>query len=124
MDEIKLILPFPPSNNQYYRKVNNNMVISERGKAYKKAVIEHLERTGMAGMSIDYPMIVRVELHQPDNRKRDSDNYLKGLFDALTNAKFWLDDSLVIENSVRLMPPINTGYTVVRIMPDLQSGFE
>ena len=124
MNEIKLILPFPPSNNQYYRKVGNNIVISEKGKAYKKAVIEHLERIGMAGLKLDYPMMVHVMLTPPDKRTRDSDNFLKGMFDSITNARLWLDDSQVVEHTVRFAPPIKPGFAVVRIAPDMQTGFE
>lgn len=125
MDEIKLILPFPPSNNQYYRYVGpGKTTISERGRKYKQSVVEHLERTGKAGLLINYPVVLRIELHLPDERRRDVDNYDKGLLDSLTNAKFWADDELVQEYTVRKMPPVPKGFVVVRVTPDMQSGFE
>jgi crossover junction endodeoxyribonuclease RusA len=38
---------------------------------------------------------MEVYLFPPDRRKRDLDNYMKGLLDALTVAELWTDDSLV-----------------------------
>jgi crossover junction endodeoxyribonuclease RusA len=38
---------------------------------------------------------MEVYLFPPDRRKRDLDNYMKGLLDALTNGKLWVDDSLI-----------------------------
>jgi crossover junction endodeoxyribonuclease RusA len=35
---------------------------------------------------------VEILLYPPDNRRRDIDNYTKGLFDALTHARVWEDE--------------------------------
>ncbi len=40
-------------------------------------------------------LTVEMHLYPPDNRTRDIDNYSKALFDALTQANFWIDDSQV-----------------------------
>jgi len=121
---ISFELPFPPSNNQYYRNLpNGRVVISKRGRLYKKSVINIVNLLGLNRNPIDYPVTVRVELHQPDNRKRDSDNFNKGMYDALTNAKFWIDDSLVIETQVRLLPKNEDPRAVVQVYADMESGF-
>jgi crossover junction endodeoxyribonuclease RusA len=36
-----------------------------------------------------------MNLYPPDKRTRDIDNYSKALFDALTHANFWIDDSQI-----------------------------
>jgi crossover junction endodeoxyribonuclease RusA len=38
---------------------------------------------------------VEIILYPPDARRRDIDNYNKALFDALTHAGIWEDDSQV-----------------------------
>lgn len=43
---------------------------------------------------------VRIEVPVPDNRKRDTDNLPKAIFDSLTKAGFWVDDSQVEEHAV------------------------
>jgi len=120
---IILELPFPPSNNQYYRTVNNRIVISKKGRAYKKRIIALIEQYGLNQYPIDYPIIVRVEFMPPDNRVRDSDNFLKGLFDGLTNARFWLDDSLVAEHSVRFYPKDKNPRAILYVEPDMENSF-
>ena len=47
------------------------------------------------------PVAVEIEAHMPDKRRRDLDNLLKGLFDALTHAGVWMDDSQVDDFRVR-----------------------
>jgi crossover junction endodeoxyribonuclease RusA len=47
------------------------------------------------GLKLDYPLFMEVYLFMPDKRKRDVDNYMKGLLDSLTEAGLWEDDSLV-----------------------------
>lgn len=38
----KFTLPFPPSNNTYYRHVDSKVLLSEKGRKYKKLVTEFL----------------------------------------------------------------------------------
>jgi crossover junction endodeoxyribonuclease RusA len=45
--------------------------------------------------TIDEPIFMEVYLYPPDRRKRDLDNYMKGLLDALTEAGLWTDDVLI-----------------------------
>ena len=40
-------------------------------------------------------MKLTLSVYPPDKRKRDIDNILKALLDSLTNAKVYLDDSLI-----------------------------
>lgn len=44
---------------------------------------------------------VDITLYPPDRRVRDIDNYLKAIFDGLTHALVWKDDSQVKELAIR-----------------------
>ncbi|MEQ4450953.1 RusA family crossover junction endodeoxyribonuclease [Kosakonia sacchari] len=98
---MKLILPFPPSVNTYWRAPNKGPLkgrhlISAAGRKYQSeacaAIIEQLRRLPKPSSE---PASVEVILYPPDVRRRDIDNYNKALFDALTHAGVWEDDSQV-----------------------------
>jgi len=118
-------LPFPPSNNTYYRHVDNKVVLSKKGRAYKKEVAQLLEALGLAGLQLCDPLICRLELYRGDKKVIwDSDNYFKGVYDALSGAKFWLDDSLVVESQARKMPHDGRARVIVRVDHDMELSFE
>ena len=93
---MRLILPFPPSVNGYWRSVKNRAVISERGRKYRTdavyAVYEQLRRRPQP---IAHDIAVHVVLYPPTRAKRDLDNFQKALFDAMTHAGVWADDSQI-----------------------------
>lgn len=72
------------------------LLVSEAGRKFKHAVraaiIEQLKAVPKPSAS---PAEVVIVLHPPDYRRRDLDNYNKALFDALTYAGIWEDDSQV-----------------------------
>lgn len=87
---MKLILPFPPSVNTYWRHPNKGAfagksLISEAGRKFQSAacaaIVEQLRRLPKPTSA---PASVEIVLFPPDNRIRDLDNYNKALFDALT----------------------------------------
>lgn len=93
---MKLILPFPPSVNGYWRSTSRGTLISERGRKYRinaiAAVYEQLRRRPQA---ITHDIDIHVILYPSNRAKRDLDNFLKALFDAVTHAGVWADDSLI-----------------------------
>lgn len=93
---MKLILPFPPSVNGYWRSTSQGMKISASGRSFRinafAAIMEQLKR---AHKTITVGVEVRVILYPPDKRRRDLDNYQKALFDSLTYARIWSDDSQI-----------------------------
>ena len=111
---IEITLPFPPSQNHYYRRYRNRVVISERGRAYRKEIammmrIVRSKRFNTARVRVS------VILNPPDRRKRDLDNYLKIVFDAVTNSGTWDDDSQVDEIHIKRGEIIKGGTCVVTI---------
>ncbi len=98
---MKLVLPFPPSVNTYWRAPNKGPLagrhlISAKGRAYQSAacaaIVEQLRRLPKPTTTA---AAVEITLFPPDARRRDIDNYNKALFDALTHAGVWEDDSQV-----------------------------
>jgi crossover junction endodeoxyribonuclease RusA len=93
---MKLTLPFPPSVNGYWRSTKQGMKISAFGRSFRintfAAVVEQLKR---APQPITVDVEVNVVLYPPDKRRRDLDNYQKALFDSLTHAGIWGDDSQI-----------------------------
>lgn len=98
MTAFTLTLPFPPSVNRYWRHVaiagSVRALLSADGRQYKTDVgIETVRQRAPRGIAA--PVAIHVTLHAPDNRRRDVDNYAKGLLDALVEADVLDDDSQV-----------------------------
>ena len=118
---MKLKLPFPPSVNSYWRAPNKGPLkgrhlISAAGRKYQSeacaAIIEQLRRLPKPSSE---PASVEVILYPPDVRRRDIDNYNKALFDALTHAGVWEDDSQVKRLLVEWGPVVKGGMVEITI---------
>lgn len=118
---MKLILPFPPSVNTYWRHPNKGAfsgksLISAAGRKFQSAacaaIVEQLRRLPKPTSA---PASVEIVLFPPDNRIRDLDNYNKALFDALTHAGVWEDDSQVKRMLVEWGPVIPEGKVEITI---------
>lgn len=110
-------LPYPPSVNHYWRRVGPRTLISRQGRAYRREVVAVVERIDRVAEQIPLtgPLSVEVLLYPPDRRRRDLDNTLKGLLDALEHAGVYLDDSLIERLSVEKREVVEGGKAVVVI---------
>jgi len=108
MNTFNITLPWPPSNNRYYRHNRGRTHISAEGLAYRQAVSKIIT-DGMLDICTESPLKLRIECHMPDRRRRDLDNLQKAAFDALTKAGFWLDDCQVVDYRVVKMPVVKGG---------------
>lgn len=93
---IELNLPFPPSVNTYWRTYNGRMLISEKGRAYRKAVADQV-LIQRGNKHYEGKVKMTIEAFRPDKRKRDLDNLLKAPLDALTHAGVYMDDQLIVD---------------------------
>jgi crossover junction endodeoxyribonuclease RusA len=93
-------LPWPPSNNTYYRRVGNKTLISKKGREYKKAVLDHCMRFGVKPFGED-KISISIIAYYPDRRRRDLDNLLKAPLDAMMKAGVYQDDSQVESLSIK-----------------------
>jgi crossover junction endodeoxyribonuclease RusA len=96
---IELTLPFPPTVNTYWRKWNNRMVISEKGRAYRESVASLLlnSRAFFYNYTLDKKLRVEIKAYRPDKRKRDLDNLFKATLDSLAYAGVYQDDSQIVD---------------------------
>jgi len=108
MNTYQITLPWPPSNNRYYRYNRGRTHISAEGQAYRAQVAEIIKASLLDIMTAS-SLRVRIECHMPDRRRRDLDNLQKAAFDALTKAGFWQDDSQVNDYRVLRMPVFKGG---------------
>ena len=118
MNTYSIILPWPPSNNRYYRHNRGRTHISAEGQAYRDRVAQII-KDQMLDIGIATPVKIRIECHMPDRRRRDLDNLQKAAFDALTKAGFWQDDHLVDDYRVRRMP-ITKGRMLLLTITELE----
>jgi crossover junction endodeoxyribonuclease RusA len=93
---IELTLPFPPSVNTYWRTFNGRMLISKKGREYRKAVADEIILQ-KGNKHLKGKIKLTIEAWRPDNRKRDLDNLLKAPLDALTHAGVYEDDQLIVD---------------------------
>lgn len=118
---MKLTLPFPPTVNTYYRSpdrgaLKGKHLISEMGRKFKKNVYASVvEQYGGIPKPVNVNVEVNIVLFPPDNRRRDLDNYNKALFDALTNARVWEDDSQVKRMEIEWGPVVKPGRVEITI---------
>ncbi len=88
-----LTLPYPPSANHYWKRRGRCYFIAPAGVSFRAEVVARCLATGAKPLSGQVAMT--VTLTPGDRRRRDIDNVLKPLLDALTHGGAWTDDSQV-----------------------------
>ncbi len=69
----------------------------------------------LQGENIKGELSVSLVLHPPTLRRYDIDNFTKALFDALSKAEFWEDDSQVIRLVIEKGEKIKGGKVKVKV---------
>jgi crossover junction endodeoxyribonuclease RusA len=106
-------LPYPPSVNHYWRRVGPRTLISREGRRFRARVgaMLALRRIQPINGSLD----VRVAVHPPDRRRRDLDNAMKALLDALEHAGAYSDDSQIDHLDITRGTGVPEGKVIVHI---------
>jgi crossover junction endodeoxyribonuclease RusA len=109
----KLQLPFPPSVNHYWRHVGKRVLISKQGREFRAEVGSLIRRKRIEAFEGD--LIVDIKLTPPDRRRRDIDNSLKALLDAMQFGGVYIDDSQIVRLTIEKLQPDrdNSSATVV-----------
>lgn len=102
--------------NHYWRRVGSRTLISREGRRYFAAVLAVV--MGRLRQPARGPVRLHVTLHPPDARRRDMDNVLKPLIDAMENAGVYEDDSQIVELHVVKREPRPCGRVLVRVFVD------
>lgn len=143
--EIKL--PFPPSINDYYEnrqgtvrggkkagKVYIGRMISPAGRLFRDEVFAAVRKGHRVAPFLTGRLAICILVRPPaekvdgtrNSNRRDMDNILKALQDALTKAGVIADDSLFDDVRVFRWMPAHPGYVRVRISrfePDQAQAF-
>ena len=94
-EDVVLYLPWPPTINSYYKMTRNGQrYLDVSVREFRRKVADTVNEQ-CPGLTLTDNIFMEVYLYPPDRRKRDLDNYMKGLLDALTEAGLWEDDSLI-----------------------------
>jgi len=113
--DVVLHLPWPPTVNSYYKITRHGQrYLDKKVRAFRDVVAESVHEQ-MPGIILDESLFMEVYLFPPDRRKRDLDNYMKGLLDALTNAGMWDDDSLIDQLHIYRGEIVNGGSVRVEL---------
>lgn len=92
---LSIVLPYPPTANHIWKVARGRIILTERGRMYRRAVaMSVLAQLGLS-KAIQCDLVMVIEAMPPDRRRRDIDNIQKATLDALTHAKVWKDDSQV-----------------------------
>lgn len=112
--KIEFELPWPPSVNTYWRRKGNIYFISKQGRDFRKKVDEIVKGQRLAHGFIR-PLAVDILASPPDKRIRDLDNLLKSIFDSLTHAGVYRDDSQIDQIRIARLPPPRLGRVHITI---------
>lgn len=93
-------MPWPPSVNHWHQPCRGRIIKGKAARDYEKLAVEHLKSIGIFGEHVAQDLCVKLELMPPTMARYDIDNRTKGVFDSLSAAGFWIDDSQVVELSI------------------------
>jgi Holliday junction resolvase RusA-like endonuclease len=110
---LQIELPYPPSVNHYWRRVGTRTLISREGRRFRARVVAALAARQIK--PLPGPLAVEVEVYPPDRRRRDLDNVLKALLDALEHGGAYADDAQIVRLTLVKGESVAGGHTTVRI---------
>jgi len=90
-------------------------LISRAGRAFRAEVVAILNDRRLTALT--GPLAVAIDLFPPDRRRRDVDNAIKSLLDALQHGGAYADDHQIDELHVRRRECVRGGFVHVQIQP-------
>lgn len=114
MNQYHLKLPYPPSLNTYWRHARGRHYIAEKGTRYRQHITELIRQQNL-DISTTSRIRISITANPLDKRQRDLDNLPKAVFDSLTHAGFWKDDSQIDDMRIRRGERVSGGSLDVMI---------
>jgi crossover junction endodeoxyribonuclease RusA len=111
---LSLILPYPPSVNSYWGFKGSSRYLTPKAKIFKELVWLEFVNSHHKGFG-EKRLSITVYLSPPDKRRRDIDNPIKALLDALCQAKAFNDDSQIDKLYIFREPVIKGGMCKILI---------
>lgn len=110
-------LPYPPSVNHYWLASGHRRYISPAGQRFRSdaGYLIQAARRGQKATNSRVEVSVSVEVYPPDRRRRDLDNILKPILDALQHSGVIEDDSQVAELRVNRCERVKGGAIRVKV---------
>lgn len=112
------ILPLPPSVNRVWQVAHNRIILTQEGRVYRERVIKIIKEKKDNNNKLNFKHLLhlKVEIYPPDKRRRDADNILKSLLDALQHAELYENDSQIKELNVIMYDKIiDKGCVIIRL---------
>lgn len=108
-------LPWPPTVNHYWRYGQRRVHLAPAGYRYRTDTEAALLSQGIWRQQVRAPYCVKIAAFPPDHRRRDLDNTLKAVLDALQHSRILADDSLIDQLEIRRGEKIEGGQILVEI---------
>lgn len=99
----KFKIPYPPTVNHYWGQKGNYRFLTTKARIFRNEVRRIVEQLKLNN-NVDVPLSVKCVLFPPDRRKRDADNILKPVLDALEHADLYTND-VVVKSPNPMMGP-------------------
>lgn len=114
---MRVTVPYPPSANHLYRRVGARTLISREGRRYRQRIraLVLAARPSPDTSTFRGRVYMTVTLHPPDRRRRDLDNAMKALLDALEHAGVYEDDSQIDDLRIVRGEVVPGGASVIEI---------
>ena len=85
----------PPSVNAYWKKTRSGgRMVSEEARQFKKDFIYSVRERGVTGKPSKKRIELHLDLYFKDKRKKDIDNYCKGILDSMSGLIFEDDEQI------------------------------
>ncbi len=110
---VELILPWPPSVNRYWRRNGGRYFISSEGMKFRQDVNVICNSKKNVFVETDR-LCMAIKAFPPDRRRRDLDNILKAIGDALQHAGIYHDDNQIDEIRI-VRQPFYSGEVVISL---------
>ena len=97
-------LPYPPSINHYWGRSGKRQFIGKAGLEFRQIVCDIFDSDLRNFETLQGKLKIIIKVYPPDRRRRDIDNILKSLLDALEHAGAYENDVQIVNLHITKYP--------------------